>query len=195
MRQSILVLCMVLGSSAVGYGATWDIDKSHSHIGFKVRHLVISKVRGTFNQFKGTVSFDDSNIETLKTELEIDVASIDTGDAKRDKHLRSADFFDAKNHPKMIFKSTRVKKAGKGKLEVFGTLSMKGVTKPVMLQVEGPSPEVKDPGGNPHRAFYIELTINRKEWGMMWDKSVEGTGAVVGDEIEIEIEIELKNKR
>lgn len=195
MLRNAVVICALFCASTLGYAATWDIDPVHSHVGFKVRHLVISKVRGNFEKFSGTVIFDDKNVESLVANLEIDVASINTGEPKRDKHLRSADFFDAKNHPKMTFKSTRVKSAGKGKLEVFGILTMKGISKPVLLNVEGPSAEVKDPGGNAHRAFYLELTINRKDWGMMWNKSVEGTGAVVGDDIEIEIELELKNKR
>ena len=195
MIRTLLIPLVFAICSVPSAAETWDIDQSHSHVGFKVRHLVIAKVRGQFTKYKGTVAFDEKNLETLKAEIEIDVASVDTRDAKRDKHLRSADFFHAEKFPTITFKSNRVKQIAPGKLEVFGVLTMKGVSKPVVLEVLGPSPEVKDPGGNPHRAFSLELEINRKDWGLTWDKQVEGTGAVVGDKIEIEIEIELKNKR
>ncbi len=191
-----LSLALVLSAFAAGpvAAATWDIDPVHSHVGFKVEHLVVTKVRGNFNTFSGTVMIDDKDITKSKVNVTIDAASIDTRNQKRDDHLRSEDFFFVKKHPQITFTSTRIKK-GKGKtLEVFGKLTMRGVTKPVRLVVEGPSPEVKDPGGNLHRGLSATTTLRRQDWGLTWSKTVEGT-SVVGDEIEIEIEVELTHKR
>ena len=186
-------LALLIAPAASAAPTTWAVDKSHSEVGFKVRHLVISKVRGNFNDFTGVVTLDDKNPKNNKISAFIAVNSIDTGNEQRDGHLKSPDFFLAKEHPGLNFVSTRFKKAGDG-FEVFGKLTMRGVTKPIMLMMEGPSIEVKDNHGNAHRAFVLEGKINRKDWGLAWSKTVEGTGAVVGDEIELEIEIELFDK-
>jgi polyisoprenoid-binding protein YceI len=181
-----LVTLPLVAAPAAAAPVSWAVDKGHSEVGFKVKHLVISKVKGEFKDFHGTVTLDD--------EAWIDINSIDTGDDKRDGHLKSPDFFSAKEFPTMHFTSTRFKKVKKG-YEVFGKLSMRGVTKPVVLLMEdGPSIEVKDPWGGVHRAFTLEGKIDRKQWGLAWSKTVEGTGAVVGDEIELEIAVELFDK-
>jgi len=182
-----------LAQPASAEPVSWGVDKYHSEVSFKVRHLVISKVRGEFKDFSGVVTLDDSNPKNNKIATTIQVNSIDTGNEKRDGHLKSPDFFLAKKNPTLTFVSTRFKKKGDG-FEVFGKLTMRGVTKSIMLEMEKPSREVKDPGGNPHRAIVLEGKINRKDWGLAWSKTVEGTGAVVGDEIELEIEVELFDK-
>lgn len=189
-----LALSLSLVGTAQAKPETWKVDKSHTEVSFKVKHLVISKVRGEFKDFTGTVVLDDANPKANKMIGEIQVASIDTGNQQRDDHLKSPDFFLVEKHPTIKFESTNFKKMGEGKWEVFGKLTMRGVTKPIVLQMEGPSREVMDPWGNAHRAFSMTGKINRKDWGLAWDKTVEGTGAVVGDEIELEIEVELFEK-
>jgi len=173
--------------------ATWDIDTSHSNVGFMVKHLVIAKVRGNFKAFSGTVVLDEKDITKSKVEVNIVPASIDTDNEKRDAHLKSPDFFDVAKFKEMKFVSTKVEKA-EGGLKVTGNLTMHGVTKPVVLEVEGPSAEIKDPGGNPHIAFSASTKIKRADFGLTWNKLVEG-GSVVGDDIKIELDIELKGKR
>lgn len=173
--------------------ATWDIDTSHSNVGFMVKHLVIAKVRGNFKVFSGTVVLDEKDITKSKVEVNIVPASIDTDNEKRDTHLKSPDFFDVAKFKEMKFVSTKVEKA-EGGLKVTGNLTMHGVTKPVVLEVEGPSAEIKDPGGNPHIAFSASTKIKRADFGLTWNKLVEG-GSVVGDDIKIELDIELKGKR
>jgi polyisoprenoid-binding protein YceI len=191
---ALLALPMLAAPAANAAPVSWAVDKSHSEVGFSVQHLVISRTKGEFKDFHGTVTLDDDNPKNNKIEAFIDINSIDTSDAKRDDHLRSPDFFDAKKFPTMKFTSTRFKKGKKG-WEVFGKLTMHGVTKPVVLFMEGgPSIEVNDPWGGTHRAFTLTGKVNRKQFGLMWDKQVEGTGAVVGDEITLDIAIELFDK-
>lgn len=191
---ALLTLPLLAAPAALAAPVSWAVDKDHSEVGFKVKHLVISKVKGEFSDFNGAVTLDDVNPKNNKIEAWIDINSIDTGNEKRDEHLKSPDFFLAEKHPTMHFTSTRFKKGKKG-WEVFGKLTMRGVTKPVVLFMEGgPSIEVKDPYGNAHRAFTLEGKINRKQWGLSWSKTVEGTGAVVGDDIELDIAIELFDK-
>lgn len=192
---SPLFAIAILLAAPASFAATWDIDPTHTNVGFVVRHLVVSKVRGDFKKFKGTVHIDEKDISKSKVEVEIDAASIDTGVAKRDEHLRSADFFDVKKYPKITFKSKGVKKLKSGELEVVGDLTMRGVTKPVILKVTGPSPEVKDPWGNLHIAFSAESEINRSDWGLKWNKALEGGGLTVSEEVQLVIDTELMNKR
>lgn len=192
--SSVFALAVLLAAPA-SFATTWDLDPAHTNIGFVVRHLVVSKVRGNFKSFKGTVHIDDKDISKSKVELEIDAASIDTGVDKRDEHLRSPDFFDVKKHPKITFKSKSVKQTKKGELLVVGDLTMHGVTKAVLLKVEGPSPEVKDPWGNAHIAFAAEGELNRYDYGLKWNKAIEGGGLTVSEEVQLVIETELMNKR
>ena len=175
--------------------ATWDIDTSHSIAGFWVRHLVVAKVRGNFNDWSGTVVLDEKDVTKSSVNVTIKTASIDTGTAKRDEHLRSDDFFNATKYPEIKFKSTKVE-AGKekGTLKVTGDLTIRDVTKSVVLDVTGPSPEFKDPGGNAHVAFSAITKINRKDYGLKWSNATEA-GPVAGEEVTIEIEIELKGKK
>jgi polyisoprenoid-binding protein YceI len=195
MKRSLAVtslLAVTLGAPAAALAeeSTWAIDGAHSHTGFTIRHLVISNVRGEFGKTTGVVTLDDKDLARSSVEATIETGSVDTRVADRDAHLRSPDFFDAAKYPTMTFKSTRVEKAGNGKLKVTGNLTIKDVTKPVVLDVSGPTGEVKDPWGNTRRGISATAKINRRDFGLTWGKVVEA-GPVVGDEVAIEIEAEL----
>jgi len=169
--------------------ATWNIDTSHTEAGFSVRHLVISTVKGNFGKTTGTVKLDPADPSKSSVEATIDIGSVNTRNEERDKHLRSPDFFDVAKYPTMTFKSTKVEKAGDG-LKVTGDLTIKAVTKPVVLTVAGPTGEVKDPWGNTRRGLQAKGKINRQDFGVTWSKVIEA-GPVVGDEVAIEIDAEL----
>jgi polyisoprenoid-binding protein YceI len=170
----------------------WTIDASHSHVGFSVRHLMIANVRGEFTKLGGSVTWDPERPELTKIDVEIDVASISTREEKRDAHLRSGDFFDAEQFPTISYRSRGVgRHKGDGHLEVVGDLTIHGVTRVVVLDVEGPTPEQKDPWGNTRMAATARTTIKRSEFGMTWNSALETGGVLVGDDIKIELEIEL----
>ena len=176
------------------FAATWTIDPDHSNVGFKVRHLMVSNVKGSFDKYTGTVDINDKDITRSKVEVSIDTNSINTNVQKRDEHLRSADFFDVAKFPAMTFVSKKVAKAGKGKLKVTGDLTLHGVTKEVVLDVEGPSKESKDPWGTIRRGASASTKINRKDFGLVWNKVLETGGVAVGEEITITLEIEMIRK-
>ena len=189
--KRILALFLAAAPMAVLADPTsWNVDPAHSNASFTVRHLVISNVRGEFQKMSGAVKLDDKDPAKSSVEATIETGSIDTRVVDRDKHLKSPDFFDVEKYPTITFKSTKVESAGRGKLKVTGDLTMKGVTKPVVLAVDGPTAEIKDPWGNARRGFAATTTINRRDWGLNWSKVVEA-GPVVGDEVKIEIEAEL----
>jgi polyisoprenoid-binding protein YceI len=171
----------------------WEIDTSHSRVGFGVKHMMVSTTRGTFGKYTGTLALDDKDITKSTVAVDIDAASIDTQNAKRDEHLRSADFFDTAAYPKIVFRSTKVEKKGEG-LAVTGNLTVKGVTKPVVLTVSGLTAEVKDPWGGVRRGAVATTKINRKDFGLTWNKALETGGMVVGDEVTIDLEVELTKK-
>lgn len=175
---------------AAASASTWNIDASHSEVGFSVKHLMISNVKGRFAKFSGTINADDKDVTKSTVEVEIDANSIDTRDEKRDEHLKSPDFFDTAKNPKITFKSKKVTKAGKG-LKVEGDLTMRGVTKPVTLEVEQLTDVVKDPWGNEKRGVVAKAKVNRKDFGINWNKALDGGGVVVGDTVDIIIEAEL----
>lgn len=166
----------------------WVIDASHSHIGFVVRHMMVSNVRGQFSIFSGTLNIDDANLANSWVQAEADTASINTGDANRDGDLRSANFFDAEQFPKVTFKSTKVENAG-ADYKVTGDLTIHGVTKSVVFNVEH-SGIVKDPYGLQRAGFAASTKISRKEFGLVWNGLLETGGAVVGDEVKINLEFE-----
>ncbi len=170
----------------------WDFDLSHSSVGFHVRHLMISKVHGRFLSWTGALHLDPVDPTKSSVEVQIDAASIDTKEPKRDDHLRSADFFDAANFPHLTFKSTRVVRDGDD-LAVDGELTIRGVTRPVHLKVE-PAGEVKDPWGGTRTGFSAKTTISRKDFGLTWNQLLEAGGVAVGDKIEISLEIEAIKK-
>jgi polyisoprenoid-binding protein YceI len=196
MKRFITSLSTILALAlpALAFSATWTIDPDHSNVGFKVRHLMVSNVKGSFEKHSGTVEINDKDITKSKVEVSIDTNSINTNVAKRDEHLRSADFFDVAKHPTMTFVSKKVAKAGKVKLKVTGDLTLHGVTKEVVLDVAELSKESKDPWGNIRRGATATTKINRKDFGLVWNKALETGGVAVGEEILITLEIEMIKK-
>jgi polyisoprenoid-binding protein YceI len=185
--STIIALALPLAASA----ATWNIDPDHSNIGFKVRHLMVSNVKGSFEKHTGSIDINDKDITKSKVEVTIDTNSINTNVQKRDEHLRSPDFFDVSKFPTMTFVSKKVAKAGKDKLKVTGDLTLHGVTKEVVLDVESLSKESKDPWGNFRRGTTATTKINRKDFGLVWNKALETGGVAVGEEVLITLEIEM----
>ena len=166
----------------------WDIDVGHSAVHFYVRHMVISKVHGRFARWSGKLDFDPSNLAAAKVEVRIDASSIDTQVADRDNHLRSPDFFDVAKYPELTFVSKKVEKAGDG-YQVSGELTMHGVTRPVVLETEFAGTG-KDPWGNERAGFAAKASLDRKDYGLMWNKALEAGGVLVGEKVEISIELE-----
>ena len=173
---------------------TYVIDPIHSTAGFKVRHLMVSNVRGEFSGVAGTVVFDAEDSANSKVEAAIDATTIQTRDNQRDQHLKSADFFDVEKFPKITFISKKVAPVGEGEWRVVGDLSMHGVTKEVVLDVEGPTPEVKDPQGNIKIGATATTKLNRKDFGLGWNVALEAGGVLVGDEVAIQLELEMTRK-
>ncbi len=178
----------------VASASTWSIDPDHSNVGFKVKHMMVSSVKGNFDTHTGVVEINDKDITKSKVEVSIDTSSINTNVKKRDDHLRSADFFDVAKYPTMTFVSKKVAKAGKDRLKVTGDLTLHGVTKQVVLDVEGPTKESKDPWGNIRKGATATTKINRKDFGLVWNKALETGGVAVGEEIAITLEIEMIKK-
>ena len=190
----LIVLTLFFTFPALSLVATWQIDPDHSSFQFKVRHLMVSNVKGDFNKVKGAVTMDDKDVSNLNVELTIDASSINTGHAKRDEHLRAADFFDVAKYPTITFVSKKVMKDGPDRLKVIGDLTMHGVTREVTVNVEGPTQEVKDPWGNFRRGATGTGKINRKDFGLTWNRALEAGGVVVGDDVDIFVDIELIKK-
>jgi polyisoprenoid-binding protein YceI len=180
------------GLPGAALASTWDIDPSHSQVGFAVKHLMITDVKGDFKKFAGTVEMDDKDPTKSKIDLTIETDSISTGDEKRDAHLKGPDFFDAAKFPKLTFKSTKIAKVGKDKYKVTGDLTMRDQTKPVELMVEGPGKAIKDPWGGTRTAVSAQGKLKRKAWGITWNKDLDGGGVVVGDEVKLDLVFELK---
>jgi len=168
---------------------TWGIDLVHSSVGFTVRHLVVSKVRGKFTRWSGTILMDEHDLTGAEVDIAIELASVDTGAEQRDSHLRSADFFDVEKFPAMTFKSTRVEKASDSVLSLHGNLSLHGVTRPVTLAVEYAGTQ-KDPWGGFRAGFSARASLNRKDFGLTWNQLLETGGVAVGEKVDIDIEIE-----
>ncbi len=182
------VLMAVLPAAPLA--STWNIDPLHSHASFTVKHLVISTVRGEFGKTTGAVLIDDADVTRSKAEASIDVATIDTRVPDRDADLKSPRFFDVAKYPTLSFKSTKIERAGQGKLKVTGDLTMHGVTRPVVLDVEGPSAEIKGLKGETRRGLSATTKLNRKDFGLVTNPIVEA-GPVIGDDVNIEVSLEL----
>jgi polyisoprenoid-binding protein YceI len=168
----------------------YGIDKSHSSIAFSVRHMMFARVRGTFSKWETTVNIDDKDLSKSTVEVTVDVASIETGDAQRDTHLRSADFFDVEKQPKMTFKSKRVEAAGKDHWKVTGDLTIRGTTKEVALDVESLGGG-KDPWGGQRMGFSARASIDRQEWGLTWNQALEAGGVLVSHKVDIEVDVQV----
>ncbi|WP_205633974.1 YceI family protein [Labilithrix luteola] len=169
---------------------TWNIDPSHSGVTFKVRHLMITNVRGEFQKFSGAVKYDPSNLAASSAEATIEVGSINTKEQGRDDHLKSADFFDAAKYPNITFKSRAIRQ-GKEGLEIVGDLTIRDQAREVVLQVEGPTPEQKDPWGNTRIGASAETKIKRSEFGITWNTVLEAGGVAVSDDIHIHLDLSL----
>ena len=193
-KLSILSVLLVLGVPGLALAAPWELDTAHSAAQFKVRHLMVSSVRGDFEKIAGTIHYDEQDITKSSAEISIDAASINTRVAKRDDHLRSADFFDAAKYPKITFKSKRIEKNGQGRLKATGDLTIRGVTKEVTLDIEGPTPPIKDGQGNIRVGGQATARVNRKDFGLTWNQALEAGGVVVGDDVDIVIDLEIFRK-
>jgi polyisoprenoid-binding protein YceI len=167
----------------------WNIDIGHSAIHFSVRHMVVSKTRGRFTRWSGKISFDPASPSASSVQVTIDPASIDTAEAQRDAHLKSPDFFDVEKYPQATFRSTTVEESGKDSYRITGELTLHGVTRPVVLNAvfEG---SAKDPWGGERAGFAATASVDRREFGLGWNKVLEAGGVLVGDKIELTLEIE-----
>jgi polyisoprenoid-binding protein YceI len=168
----------------------WDFDYVHSSIEFTVRHLLVSKVRGRFTKWTGTLQLDEESLAKSTCEIEIDVASVETHEAQRDAHLRTGDFFEVEQHPKMIFKSKSVAEKPGNHLAITGDLTLRGATKEVVLNVERQGIVAKDPWGKRRAGFTATTTINRKDFGVNYNMVLEAGGLALSEEVAITIEIE-----
>jgi polyisoprenoid-binding protein YceI len=181
---------MSTASSHVPTLTTWNVDASHSHVEFAVRHLMITTVRGRFADVRGTLRVDDIDLTTAEVDVSIGTASIDTREPQRDAHLRSADFFDVENFPEIRFRSTRVDHVSADRYRVTGALTIRGVTHDVVLDTTAEG-RGKDPWGGERLGFSATTRINRSAFGLTWNQLLEAGGVAVGDEIKITIDVEL----
>jgi polyisoprenoid-binding protein YceI len=186
-------LVAILAVSSPAAVTTWQIDPAHTAAGFSVKHMMISTVRGQFKGVTGTVNWDDQDISKSSVDVTIDANTVDTGEPKRDADLKSANFFDVAHYPTITFKSVKIEKISAAKMKVTGDLTIRGITKPAVLDVEGPSGAIKDPYGNTRVALNATTTINRMDYGVKWNAKLDA-GVVVGDDVNINIDLEMIKK-
>jgi polyisoprenoid-binding protein YceI len=187
--STTLMVALVIATAQFAFAAdSYKLDMAHSSIEFSVKHMMVSNVKGSFDKFDGTISFDPDNIANSSVQFSIDVASVNTKNEKRDEHLRSADFFDAANHPEITFTSEKISKKGDGYVAT-GTLVIHGVSKKVDLPfvLNGP---VQSPWGQTVMGVEVNYQLNRKDYGLVWNKTMDNGGLVVGDDVKIEINLE-----
>jgi polyisoprenoid-binding protein YceI len=187
-------LAAIFSLPAGAASSTWQIDPQHSSAQFAVRHMAISTVRGAFSKISGTLVLDDQDVTKSTVDVTIDVSTVDTREPDRDKDLRSDRFFDVAHFPTMTFKSKKVEQAGAGKLKVTGDLTIRGTTKEVVLDVDGPAAPMKDPWGNLRTAATATTKVNRQDFGVKWNAKLDNGGMVVGDDVSITIDVELLQK-
>ena len=178
-------------TAAVPQTTTWNLDPVHSVAEFKVKHMMISHVKGQFTGISGVLKLDESDIANSRVEASIDASSIQTRDAQRDGHLKSPDFFHVEQYPFLNFHSTAVKRTGDGELDVTGKLTIHGVTNEVVFRVEGPTPAAKDPWGNTRMGLSATTKISRKDYGLSWNTTLETGGILVGDEVTITLDLQF----
>jgi polyisoprenoid-binding protein YceI len=196
MTRSILFAIAAVSlaaSPAFAKPTAWEIDSSHSSVTFSVRHMMVSNVKGEFGKITGNVSYDADKPETSTIDATVDATTINTRDAKRDGHLKSPDFFDTAKFPTLTFKSKKITKAASG-LKLAGDLTMHGVTKEVVFDVTGPAPAIKDPYGLTRSGATATAKINRKDFGLGWNKVLEAGGLAVGEEVAITLDLEMTQK-
>lgn len=191
MRMTMIAAALVLSAAVAGaQTSTWKVDPAHSGAEFTAQHMGISKVHGRFRNVNGTVILDEKDITKSSVNATIDTTTVDTGVAQRDTHLKSADFFEVAKYPQMTFVSTKVTNDG-GKLEIIGDLTIRGVTKSVTLDAEGPSKEQLDPMGKTRRAFSAETTIHRQDFGLKWNGTLKSGDTMIGDDVKVELDLEI----
>jgi polyisoprenoid-binding protein YceI len=196
--RTIVILAVLASPLAIhgqAQGDTWMADTAHSYVGFKVRHMALAWVRGEFETFEVRVQYDGKKINKASVEATIDAASIQTRNAKRDEHLRSDDFFDATAFPKLSFRSTKIKVRDDGSFELIGDLTIRDVTRQVTLSMEGSLEPIQDPWGNVKLGFSASGSINRQDFGVSWNKLLDGGGLVVGDTVHLVIDVELNRAK
>jgi polyisoprenoid-binding protein YceI len=181
----------VVSAPEVTAVTTWNIDPVHSTAQFKIKHMMISNVKGEFTTVTGKLELNGSDINKSRVEASIDAGSINTREAQRDAHLKSADFLDVEKFPALTFKSTRISKMSVDEIAVEGDLSIHGVTRKVVFDVEGPSAPIKDPWGNTRIGISAKTTIKRKDFGLTWNTALETGGIVVGEEVHITLDVEF----
>ena len=184
-------LALTLTLTGIADAATWNLDAAHTNVQFAVRHMMVSTVRGSFRTVSGAANIDESDLTKSSVEATIDAASIDTREPKRDDHLRGADFLDVAKYPAITFKSKKVTKVGEGKFQVAGDLTIRGVTREIVLDVEGSPQPLKDPFGNVRLGGLAHAKINRQDFGITWNKALDAGGVVIGDRVDITIDVEL----
>jgi polyisoprenoid-binding protein YceI len=190
MRTSSLTACALVLLAGTSRAEVYNADPAHSEVIFSVRHMAgVSKVTGRFNEFTATINGDAAKADAASVEFTIKAASIDTKEAGRDKHLKSPDFFDVEKFPDITFKSSKITAKGQNKYDVAGTLTMHGVSKDITLPVTMAGP-VKDPRGNERFGFEVTTTLNRKDYGISWNKALDAGGVVVSDEVQVAINME-----
>jgi len=191
---ALLSSSLLLVLSAAAQTSTWNIDPNHSTAQFTVRHLAISNVSGAFTKVTGNVVLNEKDITQSQVNATIDASSVDTRVPNRDQDLRSPNFLDVEKYPTLEFKSKRLVKNG-DKLQLVGDLTLHGTTREVTLDVDGPTPELADPWGNLRRGFSATTTINRKDFGVVWNNTLKTGEAVVGDNVKIQIDVEIVKKK
>ncbi len=189
--KNLLIITLLVILPQITLAATWKIDPVHTSVEFKIRHLMVSWVKGVFTEVDGTVDIDPANLAKSTVKVRIGTASIDTNNQKRDDHLRSPDFFAVATFPAMTFVSKKVVVANGQPVQIVGDLTIRDVTREVELKVEDFSQTVTDPWGNTRRGASASTQINRSDYGLTWNKALETGGVVVGDEVHISLEIEL----
>jgi len=180
-----------LATPQTSAATTWNLDPAHSVAEFKVRHMMISNVKGQFPKITGVLTLDEADRANSRVDTWIEAASIQTGDAQRDAQLKSPDFLDAEKFPSLSFKSTKVRLAGNGEPTVEGDLTIHGVTRRVVFAVEGPTPAARDPWGNTRIAVSATTKISRKDFGLTWNAALESGGILVGDEVTITLDVQF----
>jgi polyisoprenoid-binding protein YceI len=195
LRMLATLLAVTLALPAMASAETWTIDQAHTLSGFTVRHLMVTNVRGAFEVTRGTIEYTPGDPRSIKADIAIETKSVNTRNGQRDTHLRSNDFFNAEQFPTMAFKSKRVDNVRADGLDLVGDLTIRNVTREVVLKVDGPTAPIKDPQGNRRVGASATTTINRKDFGVNWSRTIEAGGVVVGDEVKIELEIQAVEKK
>ena len=185
-----IAIAIVVALPVLAHADTWQIDSSHTSVEFTVRHMMISNVKGQFQKTTGTITANGNDPASAKIDVSIDASSVDTRVERRDADLKSSNFLDVEKYPTIAFKSTKVEADGPGKWKVTGDLTIHGVTKPVVLEVEGSGEPIHDPMGNTRAGASATTKIKRSDFGLTWNKALETGGVMVGDEVAISIDVE-----